>query len=146
MRGLFHGLAWPIRVALGLLFVYAGALKLADPRAFLDAIETYRILPGYAYALPVVYVLPWLEILAGVGLQTRDWRRASGWILLVMLIAFTALILLSLFRGLDISCGCFGGTGDSGYTELLIRDLVLLAGAVWIVRADSLSAHTRTSR
>ncbi|MBA4395380.1 MAG: hypothetical protein C0407_17660, partial [Desulfobacca sp.] len=55
-----------IRLALGLIFVVAGATKLQDPQAFARIISRYDLLPDFL--LPVTAIgLPILELLAGIG-------------------------------------------------------------------------------
>lgn len=111
----------------GVVFVYAGAMKVRDPITFLDDIRSFQILPD-PLAAWLALGLPWLEIFAGLAVITGLLRPGGLLVLNGLLIVFLAAIVLSWARGLDLSCGCFGGDPSaSNYPTLLIRDLLLLA-------------------
>jgi len=111
----------------GSIFLYAGALKARDPMTFLDDVRSFQILPD-PYAAWLALALPWLEILAGLAVITGLLRPGGLLTLNALLLLFLGAILLSWARGLDLSCGCFGGdTSASDYPTLLLRDLALLA-------------------
>jgi len=61
---------WPyliVRVALALIFIYAGSVKLMDPKAFARIISHYDMVPEVL--LPAVAIgLPVVEVLAGAAL------------------------------------------------------------------------------
>ena len=69
------------RLALGGVFLVAGALKVGDPDASVRAVQAYRLLPTDV-AEVVGYVLPAVEIGLGLllllGLMTRAARRRSS--------------------------------------------------------------------
>lgn len=115
----------------GGVFIYAGALKAANPMAFLDDVRSFQLLPD-PWAAWLALGLPWLEILAGLAVITGVTRAGGLLCLNTLLLVFLAAILLSWWRGLDLTCGCFGSSGQvSDYTQLVLRDLALLAlGAV----------------
>ncbi|HMO51056.1 MAG TPA: MauE/DoxX family redox-associated membrane protein [Kiritimatiellia bacterium] len=97
-----HGL----RLVIGIVFIYAGYIKILDPFAFAKNIYHYQLLPDVAVNI-AAWLLPWLEVLTGAALILAPrWRRAAAAWILVMLTVFTGAILISLYRGLDISCGC----------------------------------------
>jgi hypothetical protein len=55
-----------------------------------------------------------------------------------MLVAFTTLLAVSLARGLDLDCGCFGSHGGTGQTDPvsplhLLRNVALLALAALVL-------------
>src|ERR1700740_3610313 len=51
-----------VRIALGTLFVFAGAAKAYDPGAFAIEIQRYQLVPWVPGAIAALY-LPWLEML-----------------------------------------------------------------------------------
>lgn len=111
----------------GSVFVYAGLLKAADPMTFLDDIRSFQLLPD-PFAAWLALGLPWLEIFAGLAVITGVLRAGGLLTLNLLLLIFLAAILISWTRGLDLSCGCFGGdTAASDYPTLIVRDLALLA-------------------
>jgi hypothetical protein len=54
----------------------------------------------------------------------------------LMMAVFTAAAAAALARGIDISCGCFGGESGRVDAVTIVRDLVLLAAAVGAVFVD----------
>jgi putative oxidoreductase len=124
------------RLALGLVFVVAGALKLRDPAAFAQDIANYQLVPSLAPVLAVV--LPALEVVVGLALLalSSSWRRAAALVAGGLMIVFTVSASTALARGLDVSCGCFGGnSGAIGWTTLA-RDVALLAAAALVLVGD----------
>lgn len=107
---------WPhaIRLLVGGIFIYAGSVKIADPHGFARSIFNYHLV-GDQLVNASALLLPWLEVITGFALilVPRLRRGASAWIL-AMLAVFTAAVAISLYRGLDISCGCFSTNPDAG--------------------------------
>lgn len=122
----FHRL---LRWGLGGLFIYAGALKLSDPSAFVIQLEKYGLLPAVLLD-PVSWLLPLIEILAGVA--TLLGLRGGAEIISLLLVVFLAAIVHAWWSGLDVPCGCFSREDEQhrfGLQQAIIRDLVMLAGA-----------------
>ncbi|MCA1963093.1 MAG: DoxX family membrane protein [Prosthecobacter sp.] len=119
----------------GGVFVYAGAVKVLQPMVFVDDIRSFHLLPDPLPALVALF-LPWLEILAGLAVCSGWLRRGGLMLLLSCLLVFLVAIGISWQRGIDIRCGCFGGSSASAsnYLELVIRDLLLLALGAWLSR------------
>ncbi len=132
-------LFWTVlRVAYGLLFVYAGAEKIADPVTFAGVIHNYQIVPVklvYAVALG----LPALEVVCGLALCAGTLARGAVVVLNALMAVFIAVMGIALLRGLDVTCGCFGGAGDAVTRLTLQRDLGMLAlglAAMWGIFAQ----------
>lgn len=125
-----------LRYVLGFVFVYAAIEKIAIPEEFAKAIMNYRILPLATVNLAAI-VIPWIELLAGLGLIAGVSIRSNAVLILSMLVVFSIAIVIALVRGLDISCGCFGTASASkvGWARLG-EDIAMIIGA-WIV----LNAH-----
>ena len=103
--GYDHAIAL-LRIMLGGVFVFASLGKIADPHAFASSIAGYRILEGDA-TLHIATVIPWIELLSGCGLIAGVFIRGSSSLVLLMLVIFSAAVVSALWRGLDISCGCY---------------------------------------
>ncbi len=95
-----------LRTVLGFIFVIASIEKMADPAAFATSIGNYKLVSS-SIALFVATYLPWIELLAGLGILFGIFSRGSSLLILIMLVVFTAGIVSAVMRGLDISCGCF---------------------------------------
>ncbi len=130
---LWRRAAWPARLVLAGVFLAAAAPKLADPAGFAAAIANYRAFPDALVNL-VATIVPALEVAGALALLS-PWRRGGALLLGALLLGFTALLAISLARGIDVSCGCFGGadgtsaaeTGDPVRPLHLLRNLGLLA-------------------
>ncbi len=122
----------------GFALIGAGTIKAVHPAAFIQDIWTYQLVPEAA-AYWIAAYLPWLEIVTGAALVTHRQRHGARLLAAAMLLAFLAAIVISWIRGIDIACGCFGGTqadGGTNYAWLVTRDLVLLGclGLDWFAR------------
>lgn len=121
---------WLLILLLGGIFLYAGSLKAWRPSQLAQDIFSYEILPYSAAAALAVY-LPWLETLAGVGLFLPRARWGALAILQGLLVVFMLALGWAWFRGLDISCGCFGSSDEPANFPLLMgRDVGLLLAAI----------------
>lgn len=116
-----------LRIGVGGLFVYAGALKALEPTAFLKSIENYQILP-HTVAVASSFFLPFLEIFCGTGLILKRLQSGALALLGAMMLVFIVALSAAWARGLDIDCGCFGSGESKGqYGLALARDFLLLA-------------------
>lgn len=127
----FHRL---VRWGLGGLLFYAGVLKLSDPIAFSIQIEKYGLLPA-AWLDPVSWLLPFVEILA--GLATMIGFRGGVETIGLLLLVFLAALGHAWWSGMDVPCGCFSREDEQNHFGIqlaIIRDLVMLAGVVFLFR------------
>ncbi len=125
------------RWAVGLIFVYASMDKLLHPSAFAVAVYNYTILPGSLINL-VAITLPWVELVCGILLIIGLSPRAAALILSILLVIFFSALSISLYRGIDISCGCFSvsTTTDKIGISYMVRDLLVLAMSLQILFFD----------
>ena len=110
------------QIALGLFFVVAALPKIADPPSFAHMIYNYRILPGPLVNVSAL-VLPWAELLLGVGLICGIWRRTAAVLVGGLLVVFIVAISVNLLRGNAIDCGCFDVAAANLTREERIRDM-----------------------
>jgi uncharacterized membrane protein YphA (DoxX/SURF4 family) len=120
-----------LRLVLGAIFLYAAVSKLIDPGKFAQEIANYRVLP--AHLVPAAAAaMPSCEVVIGVLLVTGVLVADAALAATLLLIVFSAAVASSLWRGIDLVCGCFGGQElVSGWT--LARDLLLTAGSGLLV-------------
>jgi protein-disulfide isomerase/uncharacterized membrane protein YphA (DoxX/SURF4 family) len=124
-----------VRLALGAIWIWAAVPKLHSPRTFIEAVRAYDATPEWL-SEAIAYGLPVLEFCIGValivGISVRIAAAASGVLFVVFLIG----IIQAAARGLQLSCGCFGGGGETlstQYTLDILRDIGLLILAVYLV-------------
>jgi putative oxidoreductase len=122
-----------VRIVLGLVFVYAGVLKILDPVAFAGSVAAYKILP-YGLNYLVAAVLPWVETICGLLLVAGYRVKAAACIILVMNLVFMVALASTILRGLDIDCGCFKQGGEKTPAWLaILRDVLFLGAAILLV-------------
>lgn len=114
----------------GAIFLAAGLPKSQDPWSFASAVANFRLLPAEWVGM-VAVLLPYLEAVVGFCLLAGWWRRgATAWAL-VCLVGFQAALGQALARGLDIECGCFGGSFSLPLLGQLLVDLGLTLLLLW---------------
>lgn len=123
----FYGV---VRIALAALFVYAGVVKLFDPRAFAATISAYDLVPEIL--LPLFAVgLPLVEAAAGMALMLN---RSWGLHLITGLLGLFVFVLgYGIIGNLDVDCGCFGAAElekQAGLRAAFYRDLLLIGAVV----------------
>jgi uncharacterized membrane protein YphA (DoxX/SURF4 family) len=122
------------RVALGAIFLYASSDKLFHPAEFADMVMGYRMVPSEFITL-VATVLPWLELLVGLGLVFGLLSAGCAAWATIMSSVFLVAKVSVIFRGLDVSCGCFSVSGGSSISWADIPANVVLLGmalSVWL--------------
>ncbi|MRR57258.1 MAG: DoxX family membrane protein [Deltaproteobacteria bacterium] len=124
-----------LRIGLGVVFVYAGILKITEPVAFAGSVAAYKILPYYFNYL-VAATIPWVEAACGLLLIVGYRVKAAAGIVAGMNVLFIVLLASTIMRGLDIDCGCFrqGGEKTSAWIAIL-RDILFLSVALIIISA-----------
>ena len=120
------------RVGLGGLFAYAGAMKLCDASSFANLLSRYEMLPDILLSLFSV-AIPLAECVAGSLLLFSRWARLSAAAISAMLFVFIIALSYAAVRGLDVSCGCFGGMSSEGMSIAIARDVFLLAISEWLM-------------
>jgi putative oxidoreductase len=119
---------WTLRLILGGLFLYSGAIKLLDPAAFQIDVANFRLVPWGLSGWVALY-LPWIEALCGAALILRKPFGGSIALLGGMMAVFIVVLASAWARGLDVSCGCFGSsTGAANYPLLIGRNFLILGG------------------
>src|SRR5690625_740637 len=118
------------RLILGGIFLYSGGTKLLDPGAFQNEIANFDLV-SWKFAGIIALYLPWLEIVCGIAVITSKQLRGGLAILSILMIVFIVVVGSAWFRGLDVTCGCFGASENAiSYPRLIARNLAILAGLV----------------
>ncbi|NIQ98281.1 MAG: DoxX family membrane protein [Desulfuromonadales bacterium] len=123
------------RLALGGVFVFAGAVKSQDVTAFAGEIANYRILP-YTLNYLAAATLPYVEVLAGAFLLANRKVRPAALLVAALNVVFMIALASAMVRGLDIDCGCFRAESATTPAVALVRDagFLLLAVIVFWLR------------
>ncbi len=141
-------LAWAglfARLVTGGVWIVAGALKITQIDASINAVRAYDLLPS-SLVEPIGIALPAVEIAVGLALVLGVLTRGAALISALLFVAFIIGIASVWARGIEIDCGCFGGGGAkanaaSAYPWEIARDAALLAASLFIawVRRTRLS-------
>ena len=123
---------------LGLVFVYSGVSKLADPVGTSYIMKEYfhflhlSFLDGAALPLGVLFSL--LEATLGITLTTGIFRRVTVWATSILLGFFLILTFALLWVNPTMDCGCFGESVHFSHFDTFAKNiiLVLLALCAWV--------------
>ncbi len=124
---LFSGFIVVVRLALGCLFLWSSLPKIRQPYDFLSSVYNYELV-GPKLGVLVAMTLPWAELLVGVCLVGGIFVSGALLASIGMAAMFTFVLASVLYRGLEISCGCFSasGAGAIGYSTLIRACAILL--------------------
>jgi len=130
VRGLLRGSYATLvsRLVLGGVFLVAGVTKIPDPGGLAASIRAYELpLPEWFVSLSA-HALPYLEVMLGLYLLAGLFTKVSAWATTGLTLLFLLALLQGAFRGLEISCGCFGSSaGETSNLWLAAaRDVGLL--------------------
>jgi hypothetical protein len=105
-------------------------LKALDAQSFMAALPLYQI-PDWL--LPPGALVPTLEVALGVALLFGMAPRFMGAAAVVMLLFFSALLIVGILGGELGTCGCFGRLLEQSPGSALVRNVVLMivSGIVW---------------
>jgi uncharacterized membrane protein YphA (DoxX/SURF4 family) len=108
------------------IFLQAGLSKIPDPALFAENVADYRIIPYFAVNL-VALVLPWMELICAFFLFFGLRTKATATILSGLLMMFTFFVIINIFRGVSMNCGCFDAVGEPiGWTKVIQNTIWLL--------------------
>jgi len=96
-----------VRLALGAVLVFAGALKVGHAPDLAAAIAGFRLLPASLTA-PLAFVLPYFEILLGLYLIAGLFTRVAAIVAAAQFVVYAAAIASAVMRHIPANCGCFG--------------------------------------
>ncbi len=122
---------WLCRFLLGGVFIYSGYIKATATLQFAVAITGYQIVPEQ-YIFPVARYFPWVEIALGLIVLSGFKIRWSSVAAAGLMLFFITLLSITLYRGIDTNCGCFG-FADRITWKTLLRDGSFFVPAMFLV-------------
>jgi uncharacterized membrane protein YphA (DoxX/SURF4 family) len=138
-------LIFVLRLFLGFVFIYASWDKILHPAQFAQAVYNYKILPAPVINL-FALILPWVELFAGLFLILGIYTRGSALIITSLLFIFVVVAVISVYRNLDISCGCFNTAGGRKVgIQLILEDSSLLLLSFWVLIKEKGSRGNKMS-
>lgn len=129
------------RFILAAFFLVSSYGKLVDiERYSVDAVYNFGILP-MVLARPFGLVMPFIELLCGLGLFFGVLTRLSSLGIALMSLSFFIAKAIVLSQGRSIECGCFGAVIDTLASVTIFMDLPMMALALLIMFAPDQSRH-----
>ncbi|WP_372681611.1 MauE/DoxX family redox-associated membrane protein [Desulfosarcina sp.] len=131
---IFKNVTVAVRIALGAIFLFSCAGKIADPGAFAAIVTNYQLFsPPLVSATAVIF--PWIEAVCGLALVFGRLEKGAALLISLMMVFFTGLILYNGYRGLNIACGCFSLAANepSNIAVNTLRNMVILAAGAWVL-------------
>ena len=120
-----------LRIILGGLFVWAALTKVSNMELFAEETANYRLLPPVLVSLFAV-CLAGVEILSGTLMVLGIAVRACAAVAALVLAAFSLALVQALLRGINLNCGCFGGSELASWWTVG-RDVLLLTACTPLV-------------
>lgn len=121
-----------LRIVIGVVFVYAAIPKIISPGEFYLNILGYDLIGGQIARIIALWI-PWLELLGGLGVIFGVWYLVNLRIVQGLLSGFIILLVVTLVRGIQTECGCFGsGLGQISWWHLF-GNLVLLMVTTFLI-------------
>jgi len=125
-----NGIIWFCRIAVGLLFIFSGLIKINDPLGFSYKLEEYFEVFHITFlndvAVGIAVILCSLEIILGFALLIGVRAKQLVWGLLLLIVFFSFLTFYSAYFKVVQSCGCFGDAIPLTPWQSFSKDLVLL--------------------
>lgn len=126
-----------MRIILSLIFIFAGIEKIVNPAAFSESINNYKLFPSILINYSAI-TIPWIELITGVLLLFGISVKENAAIITTLLIFFTLAVIISLFRGLNIDCGCFGtALGEKVGLQKIVENILLIISGFLLIKSDT---------
>ena len=127
-----RGFILTARTIIALIFIYSGSIKILDLHSFGEAINNYHILPQFL-AVPFASLISASDVVLGLLFLLGIFELETGVLLIFLNIVFIMAMSSALFRGIDISCGCFSSEGEALGLKDIFRDFIFILLILWVI-------------
>ena len=119
----------PIRIFVGLLFIFSGLIKANDPHGLSYKMQEFFEVWGFDFLNPLSLfsslVMNVLEVFAGIAIIVNWQTKKITWLLFILILFFTYLTGFALFSGKIKTCGCFGDCLPLTPAMSFTKDIIL---------------------
>jgi putative oxidoreductase len=130
-------LALVFRIGVGGFFLYASMSKIPYPAQFAEGTASYRLIP-YWFLNAGAVMLPWIEFVCGLFLVIGFVSRAAAVLIEFMLVLFNIMVLINMYWGAPISCGCYDTVGEPIGWHKIFENVLMLLGLIHVYYFDRL--------
>lgn len=125
-----------LRIALALIFLWAGLIKAGASQQFAVGLMPFTFLPD-AWVTPLAWMLPWTEVAAGILILLPWTKKLGAALILLLCLIFIAALTWALSEDIIIACSCFGEEDEVPSALkmqiVIARDIVLALAAGLVV-------------
>ena len=119
-------LAHILKTLLGLLFIVSAILKMVGMDQFELYVYSYHFFSlNTAFIAARIAIV--LELVLGIGLLINRFHKPVWWSCVMMLLAYTGLMVYATAQGRTDNCHCFGEVVKFNPWQTIIKNVVLLA-------------------
>ena len=119
----------PIRIFVGLLFIFSGLIKANDPHGLSYKMQEFFEVWGFDFLNPFSLFFSLgmnvLEVFAGIAIIVNWQTKKVTWLLFILILFFTYLTGFALFSGKIKTCGCFGDCLPLTPAMSFTKDIIL---------------------
>lgn len=126
-----------LAISIALLLLRSSFTHLGNPYYFLSEVYEYKVLginAGYWFSI----FLPFAQLVAAAALLVRYWIQETYLFVALLFLSMVGVQAVTMARGLDISCGCFGASSSLkvGWVTISIAGGVALGAFIghWLSR------------
>ena len=117
------------RLFVGLVFIYSGFVKVADPMGFAYKFEEYFEAMGLIFlsdaALTFAILLCVAELLIGIALTFNLLTKIASWAVLIFMLLMTPLTLWLALTNAVTDCGCFGDAVILSNWDTFLKNVII---------------------
>ncbi|MFN6387967.1 MAG: BT_3928 family protein [Bacteroidota bacterium] len=135
----------PIRIFVGLLFIFSGLIKANDPHGLSYKMQEFFEVWGFDFLNPLSLFsslgMNVLEVFAGIAIIVNWQTKKITWLLFILILFFTFLTGYALFSGKIKTCGCFGDCLPLTPAMSFTKDIILGVLIVILLATNSGKAN-----
>lgn len=122
--------------SISLIFLYAGLSKAMYPQEFLQALDSWTLIPLWSIGV-ILFLVPIAEVFLATAWLVRLRRDRIELAMLALVVVFSVTYGVHVLMGFEIRCGCMRGTesfqGQESVWILLGRNTILCLSLLFVI-------------